>query len=576
MRFATRVYIRFASLLLVSLAAGRLPAAHPIMLEGRFEDWAQVESLYEDAAGDAVPGGVDFLEFFVTNDGFHLFMSFEVADEMLNQEDNSMALYLDGDDDVATGLEIGGIGADLVWHFGGRYGVYYGTSHDTVGWHLAGIVVGPGYSSTRFELALDRLVRPDGMTPLFQGNRVAFFFQDGAPGGDRAPDSGRSMHYTFDDSDPLIPEPILLEKESSADIRLLTYNVLWDNLWDEEERCRRILGSIEPDIVAFQEIFSHTAEQTAQWMSRLLPGPWYAERMGADLVLVSRFEFIGNWQPGTEYASAHLLAIPFRTDSLLLVINLHLPWGGNDIGRQQAIDAIMAFVRDAESPGDQLDLPEGTPIVITGDTNMYGDIQQIETMLNGDISDNATYGPDFMPDWGDSPLEELISRQPNRRLGYTWYNEANSYLPTHIDRITYTGSTMEIGNHYVLHTPLLDQQLLDLFGLQQDDTRIASDHLPHVADLRFSPLKASSAFSNHRTLRISPNPSSAGTEVCLWLPPQSHEVQLYDLAGRLVFSLLECGGRDFVRTRIPSPSGTFLIRCLSVSGTSAIPMIITK
>ncbi|MBN1425113.1 hypothetical protein JXA88_11205 [Candidatus Fermentibacteria bacterium] len=547
-------------------------AAHPIMLEGYFDDWDDVAPLSLDPEGDAAAGGIDFLRLSATNDSFALFLRIEMSQELLHHYDNTMILWIDGDDDATTGLPVNGIGADLEWRFGSTLGLFHGDAGpDTLLWSRAGILVAPCYAASAIECAIDRFIMPDGATRLFVGPSAAFLVQDARPGGDVMPDAEGARH-SFDDSQSLVPDPILLEREVSTDLRIVTYNVLWDNLWHEAPRFRKILGAIEPDVVAFQEIFSHDAEATAEWMEELFSGTWYAARLGADLVTVSRYPILATWQPGTAYASAHLLEIPSRSDSLLLLFNLHLPWGTNDEGRQHAIDALMGFLRDVMTPGNLPGIPPGTPVLITGDTNMLGDPRQLATMHLGDISDNDTYGPDFSPDWDGSSLEELISRQPNRRLAFTTYKEDSPVAPAHIDRFAYTGSVMEIANHFILHTPLLSEELRALYGLSPDDTRLASDHLPHVADIRRAPPVSAPDAPSRVRLGVFPNPARTGSRIRVDVPALPCRIELLDLAGRCVSILSVARGVSRVHVSAPSAPGMYTLRSrhASTNGTALI------
>ena len=85
----------------------------------------------------------------------------------------------------------------------------------------------------------------------------------------------------------------------------------------------------------------------------------------------------------------------------------------------------MAFVRDARTPGGQIDLDTGTPVVITGDLNLVGFARQLETLLTGDIADEGAHGPDFTPDWDGTDLLDVIARQTEKRMSYTWRRDTS-------------------------------------------------------------------------------------------------------------------------------------------------------
>ena len=170
-------------------------------------------------------------------------------------------------------------------------------------------------------------------------------------------------------------------------------------------------------------------------------------------------------------------------DSELLIINAHLPCCANDSGRQAEIDRIMAFIRDARQPGGPLDLPPNTPILITGDLNLVGLSQQLTSLCNGDIVNEGTFGPDFLPDWDGSELANSISRQTEKRMGYTWRNDSSSYWPGQLDYVIYTDHVLTPGNNFILYTPEMSPENLGAHGLLSTDS-LASDHLLFCTDFR--------------------------------------------------------------------------------------------
>lgn len=545
-------------IIVLCLAPAVLTGAHPIMLDGYFDDWDAVEEACADPEGDAADSGIDFRSLSVTNDSFALFLRVEFTQEILHHDGNAMVLWIDADCSAATGYPVGGLGAELEWRFGSRIGVFHGMGADTVIWSQAGMVAAPCYAASALEVAIDRRVRPDGVTPLFPGNRLALLVQDAVPDGDAIPCGSDGLAYEFDDAESFAPVPIRLDREAPTDLRVATYNVWWDNLWNEPVRAARILRALQPDIVAFQEIFSHDAASTVAWMAEAMSGTWYAERRGADLVTVSRYPIVDTWIPGTPYGSAHAIALP--GDSLIMVVNFHLPWGLGDAARQGAIDAIMAFLRDSVTHAARPIVPRGTPMLLCGDSNMLGDPHQVATLLQGDIADNETFGPDFGPDWDESSLEEIVSRQPNRRLGYTTYDEASPYGPAYIDRFALTGSVAEIARHFILHTPLMSDDLLTGWGLDRDDTRIASDHLPHVVDMRLVPPVHATPSPIRSSLGIVPNPARPGSRIKIGPLETGDSFRVFDCAGRLVSRQDPLGCGKTVSLAAPRTPGVYLCR----------------
>ena len=235
-------------------------------------------------------------------------------------------------------------------------------------------------------------------------------------------------------------------------------------------------------------------------MDAILPlarGGWHAFQ-GSDNVTVSRWPLVRTRTttvPEAEREQAiALVDLPDeRFDVDLYVLNNHYKCCDpeqNDPLRQQQSDAIVAWLRDARTPGDAIDLPPGTPIVVTGDLNIIGSRQPIATLLDGDVQDEARYGPDALLDWDDSALRDL---HPRHNVGgsedYTWRNDQDPFDPGRLDFVLFTDSVLEVVQGFVLDTSTLDPAWLAAAGLQRfdvfaDDEGRVHDHLPLVFDFR--------------------------------------------------------------------------------------------
>jgi hypothetical protein len=196
---------------------------------------------------------------------------------------------------------------------------------------------------------------------------------------------------------------------------------------------------------------------------------------------------LGQWNlDGT--AGDHNLAVLLDTSvplgRQLLIAGAHFFCCTNDAGRQAECDRIMSFLRDAKTPGDYVDVPFGTMILITGDLNLVGASQQVRTLSQGDIVNNLNFGPDFGPDWDGSPFADLVSRQTERRFAYTWRSDSGTFAPGRLDCFIYSDSVVTVGNHFIVYTPEMAVAQLAQYGLQAADVTAVSDHLPHTADFR--------------------------------------------------------------------------------------------
>ncbi|MHC4317856.1 MAG: endonuclease/exonuclease/phosphatase family protein [Planctomycetota bacterium] len=452
----------------------------PVSIDGALGDWALVPVAYTDAADGG--SGVDFGRLWIADDDRFLFLRLEVGAEIDLSENNNLRMFLDTDDSAATGTPVAGIGAELEWRFGERQGTFVAGGSTTVFHEDIRFRAGPTVTATEFEMAFGRDMMPDGQHPLFPGPVVRIVVRD-EDGGDQLPEAGEFVTYTMDEA-PLPPEPALaLLREQPDDLRVITFNVLQDGPWDgdDQPRFERLVTAADPDIICFQEIYDHSPAEAAALVGSWLPGSTWSAVGNTDCKTVTRLPILDSWPVGNELAA--LIDAQVALGSELLVINAHLPCCSNDSGRQNAADEIMAFVRDARTPGGQLDLSPDAPIVITGDLNLVGLARQLETLLTGDISDEGTYGPDFAPDWDGTDLLDVIAQQTEKRMGYTWRNDWSSFWPGRLDFIIATDSVAEVGNRFILYTPEMSPGERAANGLLADDS-YASDHLLLAADLQ--------------------------------------------------------------------------------------------
>lgn len=519
----------------------------PIQLDGFFDDWAEVTPQHNDPAGDG--GTVDFRAVAVANDQDYLYIRFEVTGNVQPDEQQSMELYLDTDLNASTGTAFGGIGAELVWKFGSRIGTFrpagtnYTVYHDNIG-----LMMGPTVSNSQFELALRRNAIPAGGATLMPGAAVRFILRD-ATSGDLAPNSG-SISYTFTAGSD-VPPTLPLGRDDPAHIRVMSWNILQDGIFTSSKQPaqNRILDAVNPDIVLFCEVFSHSAAQTQAQLETFLPsGPgqqWYSAKVDAANVILSRYPIQQTWLVGSSTSYRETAALidlgPSRPTDLLF-IGCHLRCCTDDASRQDEADRIVAFIRDARTPGGVINLPEGTPIVVAGDMNLVGWRQQLDTIVTGDIVNNAAYGADSPPDWDGTDLAVPPSRHPDGRASYTWRSDTSTFYPGMLDWIFYTDSALTLQNHYVLETRTMLPATLGANGLQQTDIPDASDHAPCVADFTIGTYASSvpgagGAHGPARLLPNAPNPFNPSTQLRFVLDLAGDAaLNVYDVQGRLVRS----------------------------------------
>jgi endonuclease/exonuclease/phosphatase family metal-dependent hydrolase len=266
----------------------------------------------------------------------------------------------------------------------------------------------------------------------------------------------------------------------------VTYNTLRSGLLDGERRLHfeRIIKALCPDIIALQE--QDNANAVSQLITTWLPNQiWHTSSLyHGELFVVSKYPVLqGAALISSDRMHAVLLSTQENVGSNLLIINTHLACCRQDDLRQQDADEFIKVMREWSAGTGPFALDHATPFVSVGDFNLVGFCQQVRTLRDGDILNEATYGSDFPPDWDGTSVADLFSRHTHVRMGYTWRYDLSSFSPGKLDYVFYSNSVIDVGNHFVLNTLGMSEQDLTLYGLQRQDTQIASDHLPRIVDI---------------------------------------------------------------------------------------------
>ncbi len=565
MRHLTLLSLLFFSI--VSFAQDR------ILVDGIFDEWDEYPVIYSDATGDDGFSGIDFGQLKISNDAEFLFFSLEVGTEINIQDLNNISIYLETDDNASTGFSINGIGADLVYRFGNREGTFYAGSNSYFISHSdIGLINAPTVTSSRFEIAIKRGATIFGNS-VFQSDKVKVVFRDGFSSGDLIPNTNDEVEYSFL-NEGLEPLPTYsIPKSPTADLRILSYNVLSDGLFDSdrEPAFERILQATQPDIIGFQEIYDNSSEQVANQVGYMTGVQWYHAKQGPDCHAISRYPiiesaFIAGYNQGAGNG-AFLIDLPGVAEHLLLIV-AHPPCCSNDFGRQVEADLIMEFLREAKNGNGPFPLEAESRIVIVGDMNFVGDGGQLETLLTGDIANESAYGADFNPDWDGNDLLDSHPYATGVPFSYTWYSPNSSFSPGRLDFILYSGSNLTLQNSYSLFTPALPQDSLTTYNLNANDVITASDHLPVVADFKIEnftvPTKDVLA-ENWGNLKVYPNPSFGLTSVSFNLNQQDFvNIQLINQNGKEIKTLqqsnMSAGAHELLLNTSNIPTGMYFVK----------------
>jgi endonuclease/exonuclease/phosphatase family metal-dependent hydrolase len=542
-----------------------------IWIDEAYEDWEVYTPIHQDKAGDGAPNGLDFTQLKIANSEKHLFFYLEVGREILLQDNNALHLYIDLDNNPLTGAEEHGIGAEIVFHFGGRTGKFYSPfGVVNLSQNALQLVTAPTVSSQVFEFSIARELLIAGQSVSLEGT-ISVVFSDERTQGDRIPDAMGGIAYTFaPDASHTLP-PYTLSKSPEDEFRLMAYNVRRDDLFNPSlrENYRRIFHALQPDLLAFSEIYDHSALETAQQVEILYPAggeqTWYFAGVNPDIRLISRYPILD-----TERLDGNGAFHLRKGNQDMVVIVTHLPCCDNNNARQREIDRIMAFVRDVRWSQSNFQIPPHTPILITGDKNFVGPRQQLHTLLYGDIVNTQTFGLGLLPDWNDQPLQDAKPYTTGTPFTYTWRSPPSSYNPGRLDFIAFTSSVLQLNNTFALSTEQLPLDSLTHWGLQAQDTERASDHLPIVADFTWKPSTLSQSSIEKEAdhfWKIYPNPSQNWfrIEVNPQAIQEDWQLLIEDTQGRVLQKTPLPGGSTHRDVFFALPKGVYLVRVLGSS-----------
>ncbi|MDF1698515.1 MAG: endonuclease/exonuclease/phosphatase family protein [Saprospiraceae bacterium] len=480
-----------------------------IQIDGLFNDWSELDPVYIDETGDGQNNGIDIKRVWAYNDDVYLYFRFELTKEINLQENNELAIYIDFDHDINTGFKINGIGAELRYFFGDRFGVIEeGDDIDFVSFLPIEMLVAPSVSSTEFEVSIAREINVSGIN-ISSDTEISFRIEDNSFNGDEAPSDLFGIEYAMNNTNELMIDDVNLSRSSNTEFRLLSYNIENDQLFDPSRRLafQRIFQALQPDIIALQEVRDFNSLESKNIIEDFLPGEtWYHKKHGFDIVTVSKYPIL--FSESVDGNAAFFLDV---NGQKVLLINCHLPCCDNDSDRQTEVDIIMEYIRELKEGNGNYSVEEGTPIIIAGDMNFVGDSNQPHTFLTGDILSNGFYGPDFMPDWDDTNLKDANPYSTNTISNFTWFNPNGSFFPGKLDWIIYTDSRLNLENTFSLYTPSLPSSILAENNLLSGDVIQASDHMPIIGDFAYSTVNTNDLLDIDFALY--PNPASTNINI---------------------------------------------------------------
>lgn len=522
---------------LLYLSLSILCHSQTILLDGDFSDWSDVSTRIEEQ-GDI--NGLDLESLAITNDDQFFYLHMVFSQEILLQENNQLELHLSGQD------------FEFEFQFGEMTGRIIQSGQDPIIYHNdAQMLLAPSYTSKQFELRFARTwTLPFSEITLPEELKVQLINRTSE--GDLIPDE--PLAYKANQSNIFSTSPVDLNQVDGT-MRVCTYNVLRDNLFDNELRIpySKILSAISADIYCFQEIYDHDSQETLSRMFNIfgvLNGSnWYHAKQGSDNIIISRYPITYE----TRIAGNGVFEIE-RNGQKILIINIHLSCCEKDSQREREIDDLLTFLRAAKAGQGNFNLADNTPIIIMGDTNFVGNGDQITALTTGDFFSSGSTGPDFEIDWDGNGLSTLDALTTGRNAQYTWFSAFSRYAPGRLDYIFYSDSRLKAENAFTLDTKWMTSEELFSNGLERNSTQQASDHLPVVCDFSIIPVLATED-EEQLSRTLFPNPTHGNLHIS---DCQNCEWKLYDLTSQ---EILSGQGDQVDMSRLPT--GLYHIEILS-------------
>lgn len=537
-----------------------------ITIDEKYNDWKNISSGVEDSIGDVQSGNLDFTFLKVTNDAQFMYLSFNTGTKVNLQDNNSLILYIDIDNNSTTGFNINGLGADFYYVFSNKAGYYYRNGNETKVFHdEMSFVSLPTVTSDTFELMFLRKFKAYNYL-VNMGSKIRVMLVDKTTGGDIIPEQNGGFEYEMNNQSYSLHN-FSIDKKAPDHLRIMTFNVETDNIFSNEPPYARMIKAISPDILCFEEIYDHSSTETKSKVKAYFGGTWYDTKVGTDLIVVSKYKIIQTIPINGNGA----YVLDYNGKNIVVIIN-HLYCCDNDSGRQEEVDATIKFIREVQNL-QYNNIPKNSPIIIVGDMNFVGDSQQRLTLLQGDIQDESGYGNDCLPDWDKSYLEDAVPVNTSFPAAFTWDSANSSYPAGRLDYVLYTGSVLKLENSYVMNTINLDTMTLNKYQMNNTDTQNASDHQPVVADFSLKNIVSTTdntEFNNR--LILSPNPAKDLINISLQNnSSQVYRIQIFNLLGQLVklkFSDSEINLNDFNVDISDLQSGVYMLNINSLDGKS--------
>lgn len=343
-----------------------------------------------------------------------------------------------------------------------------------------GLLIAPTHASEWFEVRLDRAGSIFAGAPAVADPiaKLRMFFGDRQP---VEPPLGLVAGVIPTKAQPPATLSADLPLRDPGAVRVLSWNVLWEEPTKNAAGFQRIIEAVKPDVILFQEWARENMSESsvAEWLNSHAAWagrPWAAEasegwgvavasfhplsRRGPDSLLAGE----GRWDYPVRLAAAEV-ATPIGT---VIFGSVHTKCCGalgtdEDTRRAAEAQAINATLEDLAAAA-KTDL-----VVLGGDFNLVGTTAILSLATTGLDSDGSNLRPALPRVLGD------------RSAVYT-FGRRGGGIPSRLDYVTFPDAALRVSAAFVLDTTVLDDASLAAMNLQREDS-LASDHLPVVVDL---------------------------------------------------------------------------------------------
>ncbi|MCC6677598.1 MAG: endonuclease/exonuclease/phosphatase family protein [Phycisphaerales bacterium] len=260
-------------------------------------------------------------------------------------------------------------------------------------------------------------------------------------------------------------------------LRLMTWNVLKNGPAQNPEPYARVIETLNPDVILFQEWDEGDETAIDGWFTAVIrtPAPWKAVKGHAGVLIVSRHPITPIDLGRLETLSAE--GRPSQIRYIAATVN-------SPIGDVAVASTHLKCCGSKDSPEDRQRMDQARAInrammaasptppalrFIAGDMNLVGSRPPLDLLragLDADGSDLSVADPFVLGD----------------RSQYTWADYKTTFTPGRLDYVLYSDSTAQVYQSFVLDTQRLAEETLARAGLNRTDTDV-SDHKPIVFDV---------------------------------------------------------------------------------------------